>query len=102
MHRAGFGRVEARSMDTVLRGAHFAVSGNRCLICYRKGLWRGAAEHTVLREAFEIVCEILLDMQGRPPMGRTEATCRSADRFAAAVLMRPEVFAVRARGWDWM
>jgi len=98
MHRASFGRVEARAMDTALRGAHFAVSGSSYLICYRSDLWRGAAEHTVLHEAFEIVCETLLDMQGRLPAPRTEATCKSADRFAAAVLMQPEVFAARARG----
>lgn len=97
MHQASFGRVEARAMDSALRGAHFAVSGNSYLICYRKGLWRGAAEHTVLHEAFEIVCETLLDMQDRPPAPPTKATCRSADRFAAAVLMQPEVFADRAK-----
>lgn len=98
MHGACFGRVEARSMDTALRGAHFAVSGSSYLICYRKGMWRGAAEHTVLHEAFEIVCETLLDMRGLSQARRTETTCRSADRFAAAVLMQPEAFAARARG----
>ena len=97
MHRARFGMVEARAMDAALRGAHFAVSGSSYLICCRKGLWRGAAEHTVFHEAFEIVSETLLEMQGLPPAPRAEATCRSADRFAAAVLMQPEVFAARAR-----
>ncbi len=98
MHQAGFGRVESRAMDAALRGAHFAVSGSSYLICYREGLWRGAAEHTVLHEAFEIVYETLLDMQDRPPEPPTKATCRRADRFAAAVLMQPEVFAARAKG----
>lgn len=97
MHRAGFGRVESQAMDAALRGAHFAVSGSAYLICYRKGLWRGATEHTVLHEAFEIVCETLLDLLGRPPALRTEVVCRSADRLAAAVLMQPEVFAAREK-----
>ena len=98
MHRARFGRVEARSMDTALQRTHFTVSGNSYLICYRKGMWRGEVEHTVLHEALEIVCETLIDMQGRPPAPLIEATCKSADRFAAAVLMQPHAFAARARG----
>lgn len=42
MHGARFGRVEARSMDTALRGAHFVVSGSSCFICYRKRMGHGA------------------------------------------------------------
>ena len=65
-------------------------------------MWRGAIEHTVLHEAFEIICETLGDMRGRPPTPCSQEMCKRADRFAAEVLMQRDTFAVSAQtlGFD--
>ncbi len=70
MHRAGFGRAEARSMDTVLRGAHFAVSGNRCLSATAKAF--GAARPSTLCSA-----------KRSKSSAKFCSTCRADRRWAA-------------------
>ncbi len=98
----GFGNVQGHRLGETLRGAHFGYPGRCYEIYYRKDMWRGAIEHTVLHEAFEIICETLGDMRDRPPKPCTREMCRRADRFAAAVLMQRDTFAAsaRARGFD--
>ena len=48
----------------------------------------------MFHEAYEIIHETLCDLHSGSPLERKE--CREADRFAAAVLMQPEVFAFLA------
>ena len=48
----------------------------------------------MFHEAYEIIHETLCDLHSGSPPERKE--CREADRFAAAVLMQPEVFAFLA------
>ena len=63
-------------------------------IYYRQDLWDGAAEHTMLHEAYEIIHETLCDMESNSPPERK--VCREADRFAAAALMQPQAFSLAA------
>ena len=75
MLRAGFGNVQGHRLRETLRGAHFGYPGRCYEIYYRKDMWRGAIEHTVLHEAFEIICETLGDMRGSPPPPCTRERC---------------------------
>ncbi len=49
----------------------------------------------MLHEAYEIIHETMCDLHSGAPPERT--VCREADRFAAAVLMQPEIFSALAR-----
>ena len=90
---AGFGSVSGAHLDS-MKGVHVSAPGGGYDIHYRQDLWDGAREHTVLHETFEIICETLCDQEFGSPLNRT--VCREADRFAAAVLMQPEVFSLMA------
>ena len=91
MEEAGFGTVEGRHLDS-MKGVHVSAPGGGYNIYYRQDLWDGAAEHTMLHEAYEIIHETLCDMEsGSPPVRKV---CREADRFAAAALMQPQAFSL--------
>ena len=93
LREAEFGTVTGRDLDS-LKGVHASAPGGGYDIYYRQDLWDGAQEHTVLHEAYEIIHETLCDLHsGSPPERKV---CREADRFAAAVLMQPEAFALLA------
>ena len=82
------------SLEDGLKGAHFGDPGNGYDIYYREAPWEGASEHTVLHEAYEIIHETLCDIESDAPPDRK--VCQEADRFAAAVLMQPEIFTTLA------
>ena len=90
---AGFGTVSARPLDG-LKGVHFGAPRGEYDIYYREDLWDGAKAHTVLHEAYEIIHETLCALHSDDPPERS--VCREADRFAAAVLMPPEIFSAYA------
>ena len=95
LDEAGFGTVYGLPLEDGLKGAHFGDRENGYDIYYLDALWEGAREHTVLHETYEIIYETLCDLEsGAPPDRRV---CQEADRFAAAVLMQPEIFADFAR-----
>ena len=93
LDRAGVGTSVAVHMPDSVRGAHIGGREGRYLIQYDASEWRGAQEHTVLHETYEILRERLHDLY--PGIGHPQGRwlCREADRFAAAVLMQPELFA---------
>ena len=93
MEEAGFGTVEGRHLDS-MKGVHVSGPGGGYNIYYRQDLWDGAAEHTMLHEAYEIIHETLCDMESNSPPERK--VCREADRFAAAALMQPQAFSLAA------
>jgi hypothetical protein len=89
MERAGFGTVRDGAMEG-LKGAHIGEPSGEYHIYHRSGMWEGTKAHTVLHEAYEIIHETMSDLHsGGPPCRKV---CREADRFAAAVLMQPDVF----------
>ncbi len=90
---AGFGSVSGAHLDS-MKGVHFSAPDGGYDIHYRQDLWGGAKEHTVLHETYEIICETLCNQHYGSPLNRR--VCREADRFAAAVLMQPEVFSLMA------
>ena len=90
---AGFGTVSGRELDG-LKGVHFGAPRGEYDIYYREDLWDGAKAHTVLHEAYEIIHETLCALHSDDPPERS--VCREADRFAAAVLMPPEIFSAYA------
>ena len=91
---AGFGHVTGRHLES-MKGIHYSAPGGGYHIHFRKDLWAGAQDYTVLHEAYEIIHETLSDLYpGYRPYGKI---CREGDRFAAAVLMQPRVFLVMAR-----
>ena len=94
MSRAGFGDVSEMRLDQGLKGVHFGMPGRSYDIYYKQALWQGAKEHTVLHEAYEIIHETLCELHSGTRPERE--VCRQADRFAAAVLMQPEGFALLA------
>ena len=94
LKRAGFGHVTGRHLES-MKGIHYSAPGGGHHIHYRKDLWAGAQDYTVLHEAFEIVHEALFDLYGRP--FSAQKICSEGDRFAAAVLMQPGVFMAMAR-----
>ncbi len=99
MERAGFGTVRDGHMEG-LKGAHIGEPSGEYHIYHRSDLWEGTKSHTVLHEAYEIIHETMCDLHSGGPPCRT--VCREADRFAAAVLMQPDVFLpyARASGLD--
>ena len=93
LREAGFGTVSGMPLDG-LKGVHFGAPRGEYDIYYREDLWDGAKAHTVLHEAYEIIHETLCALHSDDPPERS--VCREADRFAAAVLMPPEVFSAYA------
>ena len=94
MEWAGFGRVKDGEMEG-LKGAHIGEPRGEYDIYHRNDLWEGTKAHTVLHEAYEIIHETMCDLHSGEPPERT--VCREADRFAAAVLMQPEIFSALAQ-----
>ncbi len=93
LKRAGFGHVTGRHLES-MKGIHYSAPGGGYHIHYRKDLWAGAQDYTVLHEAYEIIHETLTDLySGSRPERKI---CREGDRFSAAVLMQPKVFLVIA------
>ena len=89
MERAGFGKVRDGEMEG-LKGAHIGEPSGEYHIYHRNDMWEGTKAHTVLHEAYEIIHETMCDLHCGTPPERT--VCREADRFAAAVLMQPDMF----------
>ncbi|MXZ90469.1 MAG: ImmA/IrrE family metallo-endopeptidase [Chloroflexi bacterium] len=103
-HQAGFGAVREEKMDG-LKGAHVGQPGGQYHIYHRDDLWEGAKAQTVLHELYEIALERLAEMHSPgtfAPTGPNPGICRQAERFAAAVLMQPDLFVscARASGLD--
>ena len=97
--RAEYGIVREGNMDG-LKGAHVGQPGGEYHIYHREDLWEGAKAHTVLHELYEITLERLAEIHspGMPlPAGPNPEICQRAERFAAAVLMQPELFAAYAQ-----
>ncbi|MDE2803261.1 MAG: hypothetical protein OXK21_10320 [Chloroflexota bacterium] len=93
LQEADFGSVSGAHLDS-MKGVHFGARGGGYEIYYRRDMWDGAKEHTVLHETYEIICETLCEQVTGTPLRRR--VCRQADRFAAAVLMQPESFSLMA------
>ena len=94
LQAARIGSVLGAPLDGSLRGVHSSAPEGGYDIHYREDQWAGAQEHTVLHETYEIICETLGDLYPASPLSGD--VCREADRFAAAVLMQPAVFAAYA------
>ena len=90
--REGIGTVVESSLPGTLRGAHFKGPDGHYVIHYSDDDWVGAREHTVLHEVYEILQAKFKSQASsyRPP--RRPTICRNADRFAAEVLMQPDMF----------
>lgn len=100
LKRAGVESISKASLPSGIRGFHYCLDGGPYSINYLEGDWEGAQEHSILHETYEIVQELLGYLRpGRVP---PKWVCREADRFAASVLMQPEVFAsyAEASGLD--
>ena len=96
LKKAGFGRVSGSGrMDA--KGIHYSTPGGGYDIHYREDMWEGTQAYSVLHETYEIVHETLHDMNSDSPSDR--AVCVEAERFAAAVLMQPQVFRPLALEW---
>ena len=92
--QAGIGKVSPAKLPGDLRGIHYPLPDGSRAIHYQEGQWEASSEYTVLHEGYEIVYETLwLRCHGEAPVQRV---CPEADRFAAAVLMRPDTFAAYA------
>ena len=93
--RAGIGQVSPAPLPDGLRGVHYTLPDGSNAIHYREDRWEGSSEYTVLHEGYEIVYETVWhrcrDGEKAPKV------CPEADRFAAAVLMPPDIFAAYAR-----
>ena len=78
-----------------LKGAHLGQPGGEYHIYHREDLWEGSKAQTVLHELYEIVLERMAEIHspGMPvPSGPNPVICQQAERFAAAVLMQPDIF----------
>ena len=93
MSRAVFGEVRDGEMDG-LKVVHIGQPGGEYHIYHRQDLWEGSKAQTVLHEAYEIIHETLCEMHTGTRPDRN--VCRQADRFAAAVPMQREGFALLA------
>ena len=99
VRRAGLGTVEEGKMEG-MRGAHIGQPGGQYHIYHRDDLWEGSKRQTVLHELFEITLENMSEIHspGMPsPSGPDPRVCRQAERFAAAALMQPDIFAACAQ-----
>ena len=100
LEEIGAGTVVARHLPGGLRGAHIRRGDGGYVIHHIPDDWRGATEHTLMHETYEIIYETLYGSYEDPATARR--VCREANRFAAAVLMPAatfEAFAV-ATGLD--
>ena len=100
LEEIGAGTVVARHLPGGLRGAHIRMGDGGYVIHHIPDDWRGATEHTLMHETYEIIYETLYGSYEDPATARR--VCREANRFAAAVLMpaaKFEEFAV-ATGLD--
>ena len=95
--RAGVGVAVATRLPGSYRGFHAGHANSQYLIQYEASEWSGAQEHTVLHETYEIIIETLCDLYPSLRHPRGKRLCRDADRFAASVLMQPELFALSWR-----
>ena len=91
--RAGFDTVRDGEMDG-LKGAHIGQPGGEYHIYHRRDLWEGSKAQIVLHEVYEIILENLAEMHSSGPPDLK--VCRLAERFAAAVLTQPDIFAAYA------
>ncbi len=102
LERAGVGTAVCSRLPEGLRGIHTGTRNGHYLIEYDAADWKGAQEHTVFHETYEILRKRLRDLypEMRAPEGKS--MCRQADRFAAATLMQPHVFSLFAEtcGFD--
>ena len=100
--RAGVGVAASPSLHDGLRGIHTGTRNGPYIIRYAASDGKGAQEHTVLHETYEIIRERLSDLHPRIGLPRDRELCRQADRFAAATLMQPGVFSplAEAAGLD--
>ena len=101
LREAGFGEVsEAGHLPGGMRGVHYTSPHGGYDIRYRADQSEGARVHTVLHETYEIIHETLCDLHSASPPPKT--VCVEANRFAAAVLLQPETFALfaGASGFD--
>ena len=96
----GIGTVSGGQLPHGLRGIHFSAPEGGYDIRYSLGQWKGAQEHTLLHETYEIIHETLADMFGSCPT--STALCADADKFAAATMMSADLFhaVARASGLD--
>ncbi len=104
MERVGFGTVRDGEMEG-LKGAHIGEPSGEYHIYHRNDMWEGTKAHTVLHEAYEIILEGMAEIHSPEmpgPNGPDPRICREADRFAAAMLMQPDIFLpyARASGLD--
>ncbi len=97
VRKAGVGQVVEAHLPDRLRGVHVGLRNGRYTIKYRDDDWDGGREHTVLHETYEILQEKFSEMCPSWTLPVKQTLCRRADRFAAAVLMQPEVFALFAQ-----
>jgi hypothetical protein len=93
--RAGIGKVAPARLPGALPGIHYTLCDESYAIHYQEGQWEGSSEYTLFHEAYEILRETLGKRGHEQPSKRK--VCLAADRFAAAVLMPPDIFDVYAR-----
>ena len=94
LENAGIGPVYGAPLAGGLRGVHYSLPGGGYAIQYLEDQWEGGKVHTVLHETGEIVQEqVWLRRHGSRPPGDI---CTEADRFAASVMMPPDIFAAYA------
>ena len=93
--RAGIGKVSPAPLPDGLRGVHYTLPDGSYAIHYREDQWEGSSEYTVLHEGYEIVYETVWHRCHNGE--KAPNVCPEADRFAAAVLMPPDIFAAYAR-----
>ena len=100
LEEGGIGTVSGGQLPHGLRGIHFSAPEGGYDIRYSLGQWKGAQEHTLLHETYEIIHETLADMFDSCPTSTT--LCADADKFAAATMMSADLFhaVARASGLD--
>ena len=90
LENAGIGLVSGARLARGLRGVHYILPDNTYAIHYLESQWEGGKVHTVLHETYEIVHEEVWHRLYGSPLDRM--VCPEADRFAAAVMMPPDIF----------
>ena len=102
LRRIGIRSVRGSDLGGRYRGIHYGMDGGCYHIEYEESEGQGSQEHTLLHETYEIIHERLEELQPGLSFPRGKRLCRSADRFAAAVLMQPEMFSLFAEttGFD--
>ena len=93
---AGIETVADPKLDKGLRGMHVGSSNGTYVIRYDASETEGTQEHTVFHETYEIIRERLTDLHPEIERPRGSTLCRQADRFAAAALIQPGIFALFA------